>query len=163
MQSKKELQEENEALIKKNEGYMRDISILEREKLRIIEKCDKLSHELDNEKSGHIRHEKLKQDAEAEVRELKKELSHLTDVRNILSELKKSIGTSNLILEDRNNQFLGEIEKLKSENEYLKSEFNKTEYLKGKVDAYERMSIFNSIPQYQNNDMILRNDEKESI
>ena len=151
MQNKKELQEENAALIKKNEGYVRDIFILEKEKLRLMDKWDKLSHELDNEKARYIGLEELKKDAEAEVRQLKKELSHLTDVRNVLSELKKSIGTSNLILEDRNNQLLGEIEKLESENQYLKSdidmlksELDKTEYLKGKVDAYEMMPIFNN-------------------
>lgn len=148
MLNKKELQEENTVLIKENEGYIRDISMLEREKLRLMEKCDKYTQELINEESECRKNKEMNKIANDEIRELKNKLSKLINVEKVLERLEESLKLPSKVFEDKNRELTERVQQLEYENRSLRSNidtFNQsmhnTGYLEGKIEAYERMLI----------------------
>lgn len=152
MQSKKELQEENATLIKENEEYAADISTLEREKLSLMDKCDKLSHELDNKRTACAEYEATKRQEEKEIRRLNDKLLNLTNVETVLARLEENLKTPNKLLEDKNRELTERVQQLEYENQSLRANidtFNQsmrnTGYLEGKIEAYERMLISSHI------------------
>lgn len=146
MLNKKALQEENEVLKLEIEQYEKAIQEFREAEIFIKEQRDEARKALAEEGIKCRAHISDVSQAKQEIRELKRELGALTDVKTIMAELKKCISAPNKSIEDKNNSLIAEndclkcdLQDLQAENNRLTQEFQRLGYLEGKIEAYERM------------------------
>lgn len=170
MQTKKELQAENSMIFEDNLKLSGEIQECRETMNALIEQ----NHEY--EQNAHKYQDKIKQlrvkvDCQAsenrslvsdsdlankEIKELKNELSSLKDTKIVLAELKSCISAPNVAIENKvhdleecNRQLKDKVK----EQEYcinnLENELRDGIYLKGKVEAYEKMILPNKMSRHE--------------